>query len=293
MARWFKMPTQSHPAIIELIDSLGYEGYGMLAAILAEMDDEGTISPKLLCRMFGINSRKAERILPTLEQCLTKVCQSLGKVYSKFSEVRPNFHKSSPKFDQSLSKHEASIPLEPISVRSTERIERENREREHHHDDYLLQKNETVALLTANPAKVANLQKQIVPQGASVSADYWTKGIEFFHINRNGSVFSEEGWILQQLCSKANVAASQFDFKTFFDRFPSYQKTYNRWIKHPLHVRMTAFALIIEKTNADNELTYATSIIERHGENNALYQENLVTFAELVANGDKTVEVSC
>lgn len=81
-------------AVMELIDELGWEGYGYLTGLLALYSEIGMfeVTPTILARRFGLNKRKSSRVLPKLSECFTEVLGSLPKV----SESLPKLDASNP-----------------------------------------------------------------------------------------------------------------------------------------------------------------------------------------------------
>ena len=77
----------------------------------------------------------------------------------------------------------------------------------------------------------------------------------------------------------------------FLSLYPSQQKVYNRWIKHPIAIRMAAYSFVLADTSAKNELTYGIQAIEKNGFGNNTYTKYLRNAEKAVNEKDLEVEL--
>jgi len=100
---WFKCLSPNHPAMVPVIDALGYEGYGYMCALLDEHHRLGEleITTRFLCQFLKINTQKAARILPKVLESFEKALES----FEKFQKVSKSSEKS-----QKVQTFEASNP---------------------------------------------------------------------------------------------------------------------------------------------------------------------------------------
>lgn len=117
----------------------------------------------------------------------------------------------------------------------------------------------------------------------------FTQGKQFFQIKRNGVPSSEVDWILSCLHQEQKRFNTGLDLDDFLELYPYAQKTYNRWMKHPIHVRMSAFAKVLTETNAKNELTYALHLADKSQSDLNVLADHLEVFGPAVESGDMEV----
>lgn len=127
---------------------------------------------------------------------------------------------------------------------------------------------------------------------ASTSQGVYTSGVQWCWIKVNGERQREDDWIWQQLCLYEGKAVVGLSLDTYLQARPTMQKIYNRWLEHPISLRMAAICKTIKESNAKNDLVYAESLARQQAIDRKTLYGYLQTFETAVQNGDYEVEIN-